>query len=607
MPDSLAPVVAGPSRCRRLAVAIGVVLALAVPTALQTLPSPSQLSHQVAPNNGDPLFVTWAVAWQAHALAHHPSDLFAGNIFYPRRDAIAWSDSLFVAVPVFGALEGLGSLAGVGGNGGGREILAYNLLSLLGFLGVGLATYLLAVDVVGDRRAALVAATVFSLSMARSVSVGHTQLSGLLFVPLALVALLRFLAGRRWSAAIAFGAAAAATWMMTAYYAILLALVVVPFLLVWLAQRRGRPGPRLWTGLALAGAVALVLAGPTLVPYLRLQRAGLFTRSAAGQRGVSLADFGRLPPSVLYRSVANVGRVTRYDRGGLYPGLVLMSLVAVAVVWAVADRRTGRSKASRREPGPGWPLFAGSLLPLALIFGHTSGPLSVPFDVLRATVPGVPSLRDLNRFWVFPLLCLALVAAVGARRIFQVCPRQFRTTALIVLVGLAWVELVFRPPVAPADLSPTATAANQVLRGLPTGAVLELPEPIGPTLPYVNAGRELRSLADGDPRIDGYSGNVPNEVQNIEYLASRDTVADLVPIMRSYGVRYFVLHGTSRPCAAGYGPAELATLSASLASTPGVTRVVPAGTDAVVVLAPATIDRRIPVGGPGEPRSPSCS
>jgi hypothetical protein len=604
MPDPTAPVAAKPSRRRRLAVAVGLVLALAVPTALQTLPRPSQITHEVAPNNGDPLFITWTLAWQGHALAHRPQDVFAGNIFYPRRDATAWSDSLLVAVPVFGALEGLG---GLGGRGADNGILAYNLLTLFAFVGVGLATYLLAMEVVGDRSAAFVAATVFSLSMARSVSVGHTQLAGFLFVPLAMVALLRFLRERRWPAAVAFGAAMAATWMMTAYYAVLLVLAVVPFLIVWMAQRRMRVGPRFWGGLVLAGAVAVVLAGPTLVPYLRLQRAGLFTRSAVDQKGVSLADFGRLPPSLLYRSLAGVGRVTRYDRGGLYPGLLLSSLVVLAAVWAVVDRRRGRRGARPEGPGPGWPLFAASLLPLALIFGHSSGILSIPFSVLRATVPGVSSLRDVNRFWIFPLLCLALAAASGARRLLGACPTRWRAASLVVLVCLAWIELVFRPPFAPVDLSARATVANQVLRGLPSGAVLELPEPLGPTLPYVNAARELRSLIDGYPRIDGYSGNVPTEVQDIEYLASRDTVADLVPIMRSYGVRYFVLHGTPKPCAAGYSPAELATLAATLASTPGVDRVLPAGPDVLVVLVPAPIARHIPVGGPGGPRSPTCT
>jgi hypothetical protein len=579
-----------PSRLRRLAMAAGVVLVFAVPAALQTMPPPSQLSHEVAPNVGDPLFITWTMGWEAHALVHHPSEVFAGNIFYPRRDAIAWSDSLLVATPVFGLLDAAT---------GGHHIVAYNLLSLIAFAGVGLATYLLARELLADRRGALVAGTLFSLSMARSASVGHLQLSGVAFVALALVALVRFLRHRRWSAAVALGVAAAATWMMTAYYAILLVLVVVPFVVVWLAQRQFRGGPRSLTGLALAAGVAALLSGPTLVPYARLQRAGLFERTPGVQQGVSFADLVRLPSSALYR-LFGVGQFIAYGRGALFPGVVLLVLVAIAARWAVKHRGTG-------EHGIVWPLVAATVLPVCLIFGHTSGVFSLPFDGLRVVVPGVSSLRDLHRFFVFPMMCLALAAGFGAIRLLDALPERRRHAALGVILACAWVELIFRPPLATVDLSSRAVAANEALRSLPAGPVLELPEPIGPKLPFVNAARELRSLVDLDPRVDGYSGNVPSEVQDVEYLASRLTVPELIPVVRGYGVRYLVLHGTARACVAGYNPSEMALISLQLGSTPGVDQLVPAGSDLVVILAPAPIDRRVPVGGPGPVRPVRCT
>jgi hypothetical protein len=157
----------------RLLGLVVVVLALAVPTAVQTLPSLPQIGHQVAPNDGDPLFVTWTLAWEAHAVVHEPADLFAANIFYPRRDAVAWSDNLLVLMPVY-ALAAVVS--------GGNMVMAYNIVTFLGFLGVGLAVYALGVELLDDRRSALIAATLFSLSMTRSLSVGHTQLVGFLVV-----------------------------------------------------------------------------------------------------------------------------------------------------------------------------------------------------------------------------------------------------------------------------------------------------------------------------------------------------------------------------------------------------------------------------------------
>jgi hypothetical protein len=456
-------------------------------------------------------------------------------------------------------------------------------------------------EVLADRRGALVAATLLSLSVSRSASVGHTQLVGFAFVAVAMTALIRFLRSRRWAAAFGLGLAAAATWMMTAYYAVLLALVVVPFLLVWLAQRRFRPGPRFLTGLSLAAAVGGLLSAPTVVPYLRLQQAGLFQRGAGEQRGVSLAEVFRLPSSAFYR-LFGVGQFIDYSHGALFPGVVLLALVAVAARWALKHPQRG-------EQGLALPLLAGAVLPLCLIFGRTSGVLSLPFDGLRAVVPGVSSLRDLHRFFVFPLMCLALVAGLGAVRLLDGLParRHVPGVALALIVACAWVELIFRPPVATVDLSSRAVAANQALRSLPPGPVLELPEPIGPKLPFVNAARELRSLVDLNQRVDGYSGNVPSEVQDVEYLASRMTVPELVPIMRGYGVRYLVLHGTAKACVAGYNASEMELIQRLLSSTAGVDRLVPAGSDVVVVLAPAPLDRRLPIGGPGPERPFRCT
>jgi hypothetical protein len=595
-----------PTLLRRLATGLAIALALLVPAAVQTQPSPGNLAHQVAPNDGDPLFLTWTMGWDAHALVHHPTSVLAGNIFYPRRDAVAWSDSVLVAAPVYGLFDWLT---------GGRVLVAYNLVTLLGFLGVGLAVYALAREVVGEWGPALVAATVFSLSAARSESVGHTQLCGFAFVVLAVLALIRFLDHRRWRAAVALGVAAAATWLMTAYYAVLLVVVLLPFLVVWLAQRRFRPGRRFWAGLTGAALIALLLAAPTLPAYLRLQGSGQFSRDSRTIVGAHPSDFWRLPPSLLYHTILRIGSAPDYGRGDFFPGLVLTVLAVVAALGLIPRRRQRGPAhhvdfASSRAaiPGPGWPLAAGALPCLALIVGpNAPGWLAAGYDAMRAVVPGVSSLRDLDRFWVWPLLCLSLAAGAGTRRMLSGVRSLARPTAIVVLVALTWVELLFRPPLATVDLGPAAVAANRALDRLPSGPVLELPEPIGPSFSYVTANRELRSLIDLDPRVDGYSGNVPPEIFRVENFASRVSVAELVPVMRAYGVRYLVLHESLKPCAASYDASEVAAITASLSRVDGVVALVPAGNDVVVELAAAPLDRRVPASEPGAPRQGRCT
>ncbi|HEX6463390.1 MAG TPA: hypothetical protein VFZ98_03005, partial [Vicinamibacterales bacterium] len=59
------------------------------------------------PDRGDPVFSAWRIARVTHQLAHDPRRLFDGNIFYPRRWTLAYSDATLlqgaVAAPVLAA------------------------------------------------------------------------------------------------------------------------------------------------------------------------------------------------------------------------------------------------------------------------------------------------------------------------------------------------------------------------------------------------------------------------------------------------------------------------------------------------------------------------
>ena len=58
-------------------------------------------------DDGDPLMVTWVLAWVAHQLPRAPAHLFDANIFYPERNTLAFSETLLVP----GAGRGAAALA----------------------------------------------------------------------------------------------------------------------------------------------------------------------------------------------------------------------------------------------------------------------------------------------------------------------------------------------------------------------------------------------------------------------------------------------------------------------------------------------------------------
>jgi hypothetical protein len=110
-----------------------VVLALFIFTVLTAVMTYPQVLHMQTGvhDDGDPLMVTWVLAWVAHQLPRAPAHLFDANIFYPERNTLAYSETLLVPGAVAAPLHWLGV----------HPILIYNLVFLSGFAlsGVGVA------------------------------------------------------------------------------------------------------------------------------------------------------------------------------------------------------------------------------------------------------------------------------------------------------------------------------------------------------------------------------------------------------------------------------------------------------------------------------------
>src|SRR2546428_13705917 len=83
---------------------------------------------------GDSRLIIWTLAWDNHALLDHVPSLFDANIFYPAKDALAYSEHLFgislFTLPVYALTR--------------NPVLAYNLVWLLSFLLSAAAAHALA-------------------------------------------------------------------------------------------------------------------------------------------------------------------------------------------------------------------------------------------------------------------------------------------------------------------------------------------------------------------------------------------------------------------------------------------------------------------------------
>ena len=82
----------GVTTARFLAVTL---LLFTVLTAAMTWPQVTRMADGVH-DPGDPLLITWILAWVAHQLPRAPAHLFDANIFYPERNTLAYSETLVV-------------------------------------------------------------------------------------------------------------------------------------------------------------------------------------------------------------------------------------------------------------------------------------------------------------------------------------------------------------------------------------------------------------------------------------------------------------------------------------------------------------------------------
>lgn len=578
-------------------------------SALQVLPPLGRLRSHVAPNAGDPVLLTWIMEHQARAVLTDPSRLYAANIFFPEPAAIAWSDNLTAFVPAYLAVW----LAS------GREsVLAYNVVTWVAFAGGSLAVLLLARRLLRSPWAAVVVAVAFSLAVIRRSAVGHTQLAGFVFLPLSLTLLMDLVERRRVRTALAAGVCLAGLWYSAVYFFVLAVVVVPAFTLTWALRHRRDLDRRLLALWAAVAATAALLVAPSLPPYLELQQRSSFARADDELLTIGPHSFTQ-PGSIVYRWLDQVD-ATR-EGSDAFVGFVVLALAVVALAGAAVVRlRPGRAQAGTPARVQGGAVDGGGdrgddrwtaearrrrfALPLAVActlaglvaLGPDDGVLSAPYRALRTLVPGLDSARALNRFWVLPALGFALLAGRGFERVAGGLARRAGPPAVpvaaVVVVAALVLELFVRPASAPVADDPDLVAVNEALAELDPGVVTELPVPTLPGYPYILAVRQLRSLEDGLPRVEGYSGDAPDGLPAYFQALTTFPAEPALAALRQAGVRHVVLHGAPTPCASRFGRDELDALVARAAGSPAVAAVTRVGAHAVVTLTAA------PRGGP---------
>jgi hypothetical protein len=496
-----------------------------------TYPLIQQMTTHLPGDLGDPVLVSWILAWDAHAFRHGLTRIFDAPSFFPYLHTLVFSEHMFGVALFTAPIQWLTA----------RPPLVYNIAFIASFVQTGAGMYLLARTLTGRRDAAWLAALAYAFTPQRVAQFAHLPWLMTGWLPLSLWALHRYFS----TGALRYLLACAAAYVLQSLtgsyftYFALLPLAIVGIVEAW---RVRPPLRRTVLHLAAAALLCVLTLAPVVSAYYGARKEHDFRRSPSEIIAYS-ADLSD------YVHAHNHVQLWRYGSWGtgeheLFPGAIVLILAGAALFTA------------RRAPVPYVRIYAAiaaitlvlSLGPRPAAWGHVA-PFAGPYQILLDYMPGLDGLRAPARSGMMVGLALCVLAAFGSGRVLdRVAPRHRWLVVAALAIGLiaeGWSAPILTTRFDPLQNPDDRHAYTFLRQSGPDGAVLELP------LSHIGDEREIRyqylTLVHGHRTVNGSSGYTPALTQWL-YSDDQSPLADIshldvaVEFIRALGVRYVVVH-----------------------------------------------------------------
>jgi hypothetical protein len=436
---------------------------------------------------GDPYLNIWILDWDWWATFRAPLSLFHANAFHPARYALAFSENLYAVAVLLFPLRFFGVDA----------ISAYNIAMLLGIALSGFGAYLLGYRLSGSWSGGMAAGVFYAFVPWRFLQFSHIQHMWGGWLPLMLLALLRYAERPTRKRGMVFATLFVANALSNIHYLFFgaLASALTAVLLLPRAQ---------WRELAVATLAALAILAPFLYPYAAVAELYGMQRTYEEVLGFSA------------RATDWLSGQTNAELQ-LYPGWLGY---AVALAGLVIVRKRA-------------PQIALALLWIAIGFLGSLGLHFVFHEFLFGAVPGFRAIRVPARWAVIAYIGMAILIALAT----SVLAKKNRWLAL--LVPIAFVAHLWQAPWRWFLADPHPAPVYRWLAQQPPTAIAELPiDSLSGDYEYL-----LRATIHHQKLINGVSGFTPPQRLELSRLSNETPISPaFVEALRAAGVEYVIVH-----------------------------------------------------------------
>lgn len=507
-------------------------------TLLFTYPLWVRPGETVMWHGSDTELFAWTLSWDVHALTHAPWSIFDGNIYYPQRHTLAYSENLIgsaiLAAPALWLT--------------GDPVVAINFVSFITTFLCGLGAYVLARRVGAGRPAAILGGMVFAFGPPRFFRMGQLHLAAVQWVPFGLAAWHAYLDdGRKRDLRLAAGFFTAQA-LSSGHGAVFLLVSMLGLFAYRVALGAPIACGRRLRDLGVVGILLLLPTMMVLNEYRVVQKEMGLTRTLDDWVRTNGASFFASPSHVdVFIHNRLPGRLDP-PQADLFPGYLPLLLAPFAFLRHRHLGVPGDKGPGAAPPGPSKPGSAPFYGLLTLVSLWIALPLERPFGLwpLVYWLPGLNFIRVPSRFTILTMLGLAVLVGLGVDRMTRRLAGK-RRSVLTALIGLLLTLELAAMPLVPAAYRIEVPAVDRWLARLPgpfTVAEVPLPDPNGDGVVFERRQSTymVHSTAHFQKTVHGYSGTRPPLHDKLYEQLARFPDEQGLTSLENLGVTYIVVH-----------------------------------------------------------------